>query len=53
MLMLTRMIREVATRATYTTSGPSSTATEADSWVSAASRSRCGWATSGSVRLER
>ncbi len=53
MLIVTRMMRVVGTRATYTMSETSSTDTEADSWTSATSRSRWGRATSGRDRLDR
>jgi hypothetical protein len=53
MLIVTRMMREVGTRATYTMSVSSSTVTEADSCTSATMRSRCGSAICGSDRLDR
>ena len=52
-LMATVMMRDTGTRATYTTSCPSRTDTDDDSFTSATSASRCGSATSGRVRLDR
>ena len=53
MLIRTDMMRRVGTRATYTMSVPSSTDAEVDSWIAAASCSRCGCAISGSDSAER
>jgi len=52
-LIDTVMMRDTGTRATYTTSWPSSTETDDDSFTSATSASRCDSATSGSDSDDR